>query len=139
MRMVISARHTHLSEKMKAYAQEKVGKLERFDENITHAELVLMAEFHGKRDSGGPADGLAASERPDQEPGGRAEKPEAFTGDVGAAELIVSVARGHAPFIAHADGGGLYAAIDLVVDKMERQLRKYREKLKDRHRQGKPL
>ena len=136
MRVVISARHTHLSEKLKKYAQEKVGKLERFDESVTQAKLVLTAEFHGKRDGGEPADGLAASEPPEPEPDGRAEKPEGFTGGVGAAELIVSVARGHAPFVAHADGGNLYAAIDLGVDKMERQLRKYREKLKDRHRQA---
>jgi ribosomal subunit interface protein len=133
---VISARHTHLSEKVKAYAQEKVGKLERFDESVAQAKLVLTSEFHGKRDGGERADELAASEPPDPEQDCTLQKPEGLTGDVGAAELIVSVARGHAPFVAHAEGGTLYAAIDLVVDKMERQLRKYREKLKDRHRQA---
>lgn len=120
MRVVISARHTHLSEKVKRYAQEKVGKLERFDESVTQAELVLSSESHGKRP---PLEGE------------RAEKHQEISGDVGAAELIVSVARGHAPFVARADGENVYAAVDLVVDKMERQLRRHREKLKDRHRQ----
>lgn len=120
MRVAISARHTHLSEKLKTYAQEKVGKLERFDESVAQAELVLNRESHGKRGGGAP-DG----------PGVRAtgRKPVA-----GAAELIVSVAREHKRFVAHADGESLYAAIDLVVDKMERQLRRYKERLKGRHR-----
>ncbi len=144
MRVVISARHTHLSEKAKAYAREKIEKLERFDGRVTQAELVLDAEFHGKRDgttvesrhSNTSGAGDAPSEYEGQEPPPRPEKPEDCTGDVRAAELIVSVTREHAPFVARADGENLYAAVDLVVDKMERQLRKNREKLKDRHRQS---
>ena len=131
MRVVISARHTHLSERVKAYAREKIEKLERFDERVTKAELVLEAEFHGKRGSspgGGPP--------VEREPARRHERAEDRAGDVRAAELIVSVARERAPFVARADGESPYAAIDLVVDKMERQLRKHREKLKDRHRQS---
>ena len=149
MRVVICARHIDLSDRVKAYAQEKVGKLERFMEEVAQAELVLTSEFHGRRESSAPAvgahdqrsgpapaDGLAASEPPQQEPAGRAEKPEEGSGGVGAAELVVSIAREHAPFVAHAKGEHLCAAIDIVVDKMERQLRKYKEKLKDRHRSG---
>lgn len=138
LRVVISARHTDLSDKVKAYAQEKVGKLERFVEEVAQAELVLTSEFHGRRESSAPADGPAAGEPPELEPTGRAEKPGGASGGVGAAELVVSIRREHAPFIAHAKGEHFCAAIDIVVDKMERQLRKYKEKLKDRHRRARP-
>ena len=132
MRVAISARHTHLSEKLKAYAQEKVGKLERFDESVAQAELVLNREFHRPQRAQRPDD--TAEPLPSESSVTSVARHAVVGGDVGAAELIVSVAREHTRFVAHADGESLYAAIDLVVDKMERQLRRYKEKLKGRHR-----
>lgn len=41
----------------------------------------------------------------------------------------------HRTFRAKAEAGDLYAAIDLAIDKMDQQLRKYKEKLK-LHRVG---
>lgn len=45
------------------------------------------------------------------------------------AELIIDVEK-HDDFISHEHDKDLYAAIDLVMEKGERQLRDYKEKLK---------
>ncbi|MBI4569583.1 MAG: ribosome-associated translation inhibitor RaiA [Planctomycetes bacterium] len=44
-------------------------------------------------------------------------------------ELIVSAALGNT-FVAHEAHEDMYAAIDLALDKMEKQLRRFKEKLK---------
>jgi putative sigma-54 modulation protein len=46
------------------------------------------------------------------------------------AELVLDV-RGHEDFISHASDTDLYAAIDLVCEKGERQLREFKEQLKN--------
>jgi putative sigma-54 modulation protein len=48
-------------------------------------------------------------------------------------DLRVSAKHKH-DFVATGTGATLPAAIDEVVDKMEQQLRKYKEKVQDRHR-----
>ena len=138
LRVVISGRHTQLSGRLKEYARQKVGRLERLDGNVTQAELVLSREFHGRRDcpDGHLKGGVDDCDETEAEPAPRVDRPEELTGEVGAAELIVSVAREHRPFVARADGESLFAAVDLVVDKMERQLRRHKEKLKGRHRRA---
>lgn len=45
------------------------------------------------------------------------------------AELVLDVVK-HDDFVSHAVGKDLYAAIDLVVEKGERQLRDFKERLK---------
>lgn len=45
------------------------------------------------------------------------------------AELVLDVEK-HDDFVSHAKGQDVYAAIDLVVEKGERQLRDFKEKLK---------
>lgn len=45
------------------------------------------------------------------------------------AELVLDVEK-HADFVSHAKGPDLYAAIDLVAEKGERQLRDFKERLK---------
>lgn len=49
------------------------------------------------------------------------------------AELIIDVEK-HDDFISHEHDKDLYAAIDLVMEKGERQLRDYKEKLKTNKR-----
>jgi putative sigma-54 modulation protein len=48
------------------------------------------------------------------------------------AELVVAVER-HADFVSHSQSDDLYAAIDLVVDKAERQLRDWKDQVKQKH------
>ncbi len=60
-------------------------------------------------------------------------KIEAILGHSGAqanVELVISVPRGK-PIVCHSEAKDLYAAIDLVVDKAEIQLTKFKERLKD--------
>lgn len=45
------------------------------------------------------------------------------------AELVLDVEK-HDDFVSHAKGQDVYAAIDLVAEKGERQLRDFKEKLK---------
>ncbi len=52
------------------------------------------------------------------------------SGDVAKAELVITVPRGR-PIVCHSEAKDLYAAIDLVVDKAEIQLTKFKERLKD--------
>jgi putative sigma-54 modulation protein len=48
-------------------------------------------------------------------------------------DLRVSAEHKH-DFIAHVDGGELIGAVEAAVGKMEQQLRKYKEKVQNRHR-----
>lgn len=48
-----------------------------------------------------------------------------------AVEMIVHVNNHHDPFVASATHEDLYACIDEVTDKMERQLHDYKEKLRN--------
>lgn len=54
-------------------------------------------------------------------------------GDSHVAEMIVKVLKGPT-LIGVVSKGDMYASIDLVVDKLERQLTKYKEKLHSRKR-----
>lgn len=48
------------------------------------------------------------------------------------AELVVDVER-HDDFVSHSKSDDLYAAIDLVVDKGERQLKEWKDQVKQKH------
>ena len=48
------------------------------------------------------------------------------------AELVVSINHGK-PIVAKASNGNLYAAIHTAADRVEKQLRKHKEKLRDHH------
>jgi putative sigma-54 modulation protein len=48
------------------------------------------------------------------------------------AEIVIHAAK--QTFRAQADSADLYAAVDLATDKIDHQLKKYKEKLKERHK-----
>jgi putative sigma-54 modulation protein len=48
------------------------------------------------------------------------------------ADLVLDVER-HDDFVSHSTSDDLYAAIDLVVDKGERQLREWKDQVKQKH------
>ena len=50
-------------------------------------------------------------------------------------DLQVSAEHKH-DFVATAEEGGLMPSLDSAVDKISQQLRKYKERLQDRHRSG---
>src|SRR6056297_2618 len=97
MQLSISGHHEDITDALRAYATEKVGKLERHFDQITNVHVVLSVENKVNQ---------------------RAEA----TMHVSGAELF-----------ADAENEDMYAAIDLMSDKLDRQLLKHKEKLIDRH------
>lgn len=69
---------------------------------------------------------------------GRLTKVE-VTMDVGRdahAVEVVAAAGGHQRFVAKAESPDMYAALDLVEEKLSSQLRRHKQKLTDHHRGG---
>jgi putative sigma-54 modulation protein len=52
-------------------------------------------------------------------------------------DLKVAAEHKH-DFVAHDQSDSLMASVDMALEKMEQQLRKYKEKVQDRHRSGEP-
>ena len=57
--------------------------------------------------------------------------------DMKSVELLVSAEHKH-DFVAREQNKELFAAVDLVVDKLDQQVRKYKEKIQD-HRRTPPM
>ncbi len=58
-----------------------------------------------------------------------------FDGSMAKAEYIVDVERA-GDFVAREKSKDMYAAIDAVVDKLQRQLREHKERVKKHHQKG---
>ena len=95
MRVIICGRHLEVTDAIKEYAREKVGRLERFHRGIDIVRITLDVE-HGKS----------------------------------AAEAVATVRR--ATFVVHVLGDDMYAVIDKLVDKVQAQMKKHKEKIKDK-------
>ena len=50
----------------------------------------------------------------------------------GKVEMVVQASR-KSTFVAHAESNDLYAGVDRCVDKLSQQIRKHKEKVRDRH------
>jgi putative sigma-54 modulation protein len=96
MQLNISGHHVEVSEALRAYATEKLAKLERHYDHITNVHVVLSVEKMRQR-----------------------------------AEATVHVSG--AELFADADSEDMYAAIDMLADKLDRQLIKHKEKVVERH------
>jgi putative sigma-54 modulation protein len=101
----IVGRHIELTEAMKNYAQEKLGKLDRFADDIVDAKVVMS---YNERVGGAPAK----------------------------VEVQVNVPNG----VVRAEERAMdhYAAIDEVVDKLERQLKKAKGRYEAKRSEAKP-
>jgi putative sigma-54 modulation protein len=100
-------RNVEISEAMRAYAEDKLSKLNRFSDQIIDAKVVMS---------------YAASE-------GVAEPARV--------EVQVNVPNGI--LRAEESGRDSYAAIDKVVDKLERQLKKFKGRLISRRNEPAPV
>jgi len=127
LRLQIVCRNAELTEDLKAFAQEKIDRLEKYFDGVMKAQLILSPDF--------VTSGTPAADEGDAEPAQRVEKPAVASGHVAAAELVLTLSHG-APLIARARGESFRAAIDMVADKVERQLRRHKEKLRDRRSRG---
>ncbi|MBW8889035.1 MAG: ribosome-associated translation inhibitor RaiA [Fibrobacteres bacterium] len=94
MKIQITARHFHASPQLHAGLKESLDKIEKFNDSITGAHVILDAEKSGIR----------------------------------RAEIIVRVLD--KTICAHAEEDNMYKAIDAMLEKVERQLKKENEKLK---------
>jgi putative sigma-54 modulation protein len=96
MRLQIKARHGHVNESVRRYAEEKLGKLDRRLHDLTLIELTFSREHNPS------------------------------IKDDHAAEAIVHT---KGPSIVAREAAATYeAAIDRLVDKLERQVERYRDK-----------
>ncbi len=95
MNLIITGRHMSVTDAMKAYATEKLTRLERYNDMIHEVEVVLNIE-----------------------------------GDRHVAEMICHAKAGGNRVFGKAEHSDMYAAIDLLVEKMERQLKTHKEKVK---------
>ncbi|MCL4122484.1 UNVERIFIED_CONTAM: hypothetical protein GTU68_040708 [Idotea baltica] len=96
MNIQITGRHVEVTEAIKNFVDEKIGKVSQYFDNITSAKVILSVEK-----------------------------------DTQIAEVIITVPGSE--FVAKADDKDLYTAIDLVEDKIARQLRKHKNKLRTNH------
>ncbi|MHB1580501.1 MAG: ribosome hibernation-promoting factor, HPF/YfiA family [Acidithiobacillus sp.] len=98
MQITITGQHLDLTDAIKSYVDEKIGRLGRYFDHVINAQVVLKHLPHEK-----------------------------LTNVV---DITVN-APGHV-FHAEVHDADMYAAIDLVADKLEAQAHSYKEKLQDR-------
>lgn len=92
MNIIINGRHMDLTENLKNYTQEKIGKFKRYLDGITEAIVTMSVEKYRHR-----------------------------------VEVTLKV---NGSFIqAESITGEMYSSIDEVVEKLERQIKRYKEKM----------
>ncbi|HHJ12628.1 MAG TPA: ribosome-associated translation inhibitor RaiA [Chromatiales bacterium] len=101
MQINIDGHHVEVTDALRQYVKEKIGRLERHFDHVTNVHVVLKVERH-------------------------VQKAEC--------EMHASGTQ----IFAEATGDDMYAAIDALVDKLDRQILKHKEKLKDHHRRESP-
>ncbi len=101
MEIRLTGRHVELTDELRSFINEKVGKLERFYDRIHEVEVIVSDE----------------SEQ---------------------VEIEIIVRAGHKQtFIAKETGPEAPGLVDVIVDKLERQIKKYKEKNRN-HKGGTP-
>jgi len=88
----VTGRHMEITDPMRTYAEEKVGKLTRYYDRIERVEVIFDIESTRQ-----------------------------------CVEMVVRADHKNT-FVAQADAQDLYEAMDLALDKMERQLNRHKEK-----------
>ncbi|MBI3896703.1 MAG: ribosome-associated translation inhibitor RaiA [Gammaproteobacteria bacterium] len=97
MQITVSGHQIDMTEALRNYASEKIGRLQRHFDNMTTSNVVLHVEKNRHK-----------------------------------AEATI-FAKG-ATLHADALGNDMYAAIDALADKLDRQVLKHKEKMTDHHR-----
>lgn len=105
MRLHVKARHGHVNDSVRRYAEQKLGKLQRRLHELTEVEVIFSREHNPS------------------------------IADDHAAEVVVH-AKG-ANLVAKERAPTYEAAIDRLLDKLERQVERYRDKrTHELHRRG---
>lgn len=102
MNIDLTGHHIDLTDSLRDYVNEKLGRLERHFDHVTKAHVILQVDK--KRHI---------------------------------AEATVHVPGNTNNLHANAEHDDMYAAIDKLIDKLDRQILKHKEKLTDHHRKEK--
>lgn len=98
MNIIVNGRHLEITQALKSYSEDKIGRFEKYLSNISEAVVTLSVEKYRHK-----------------------------------AEVLLKV--NGSMIQAESVTGEIYSAIDEVVEKLEKQVVKYKEKLKD-YRKG---
>lgn len=101
MKIAVTGRGIQVLDNVREYAEQKAGKLERFDDQLQKVEVILSTQ-----------------------------------GDDKVVEMIAVPRKGKQQVVAQSEHEDVFAAVDLVVDKMSQQLRKAKEKQQDRRKRS---
>jgi putative sigma-54 modulation protein len=99
MHINLSGHHVEVTDALREYVTNKLGRLEKHFDNITTTDVTLTVEKLRQK-----------------------------------AEATVRVSG--ADLFAQCESEDMYAAIDLLTDKLDRQIIKHKEKLRDRKQGG---
>jgi putative sigma-54 modulation protein len=102
MQITISGQQVEITESLRTYVSEKVGRIQKHFDHVINTSVVLHVQKNRHM-----------------------------------AEATIH-ARG-ATLHADAEGGDMYAAIDSLVDKLDRQMRKHKERATSHHRREESL
>lgn len=94
MNIAITFRHMDATDAVKAYATEKIGKLQKFVRQPLHGHIALSCQNHRHH------------------------------------TVEATLRAGHDDYVAHETSENMYASIDIVCDKLERQIRALKESSK---------
>ncbi|MCG3169096.1 MAG: Ribosome hibernation promoting factor [Pseudomonadales bacterium] len=95
MQINLSGHHVEVTAPLREYVASKLGRLERHESKITHADVVLNVEKLRHR-------------------------------------IEATIRMAGAELFATAEADDMYAAIDALADKLDRQLNKHKGKTQDR-------
>ena len=98
MQLTISGQKVEITDPLRDYASEKIGRIEKHFDHVTTTNIVLHVEKNRHL-----------------------------------AEATIHAAG--ATLHANAEGGDMYAAIDSLADKLDRQVIRHKEKTTNHHRQ----
>lgn len=99
MQITVSGQQVEVTEPLRNYASEKIGRLQRHFDNMTTSNVVLHVEKNRH---------------------------------LAEATIFAKGATIHAD----AEGTDMYAAIDILADKLDRQVLKHKEKIQDHRGNG---
>lgn len=99
MQITVSGQQVLVSDPLRDYASEKIGRLQKHFDNMTTSNVVLHVEKNRHKAEG-------------------------------------TIHAKGATLHANATGADMYAAIDALADKLDRQVLKHKEKVTSHHRNG---
>jgi len=102
MQINLTGHHVEITDSLRDYVNEKIGRLEKHFEKVSNTHVILSVENVRHK-----------------------------------AEATVNMS-GNSIF-AESTADDMYASIDALVDKLDRQVKKHKEKLTNHHRKSKPI